>query len=199
MGTLIPIATILGTVASVGLQAAQGVAAHRQAAAQSRAQAVQYQVRQQEVAADDTALTAEAARRREIAQEDIGRLRRDQADSDRLRRNALRRAVAKRRAALGAKGIDATAGSGEALLLGLVDDSALKGSQEHRRTGDRVAEIRRDLDYRQRLNLLERSRLQGRYRLNQAAYQADLREGRTRSLGRARDTLDDVADGIALL
>jgi hypothetical protein len=197
MSSFVPIATVLGTVAGIGLQIAQGVGQQREAVAQSRAQAVRYQVRQQDVSAENRALEAEAARQREAAQEDVAELRKGQGESDRLRQDALRRSIARRRAALGAKGIDATAGSGEALLLGLVDDSALRGAQEHRRTGDRVSEIKRDLDYRQRLNLLERSRLQGQYRLNRAAYQADAQEARTRSLGRTRSAVEGVTRSLS--
>ena len=199
MGSMIPIASMLGTIAGIGLQAAQGVAAQRQATAQRQAQAVQYQVRQQDLAAEHRALDDEAAYRRAAARADIERLQADQADTDRRRRDALRRSIAKRRAALGAKGIDATAGSGEALLLGLVDESALQGAEAQRRTGDRVAEIRRDLDYRQRLNLLERSRLHGQHRLNQALYQADAWQNRAGSLDRARRTVGGVAGGLGRL
>jgi hypothetical protein len=199
MSALVPIATVLGTVASIGLQAAQGYAAQRQANARSQAQAVQYQVRQQDIAADDRALDGQAARTEEVAHERIAEARRDQTQSDRLRRNALRRSIARRRAALGARGMDASAGSGEAILLGLVDDSALAGAQEHRRTGDRVNEIRRDLDYRQRQNLLERSRLQGQYRLNQASYAADAWSTRSRRLGDARSSLEGISQSLSEL
>lgn len=199
MSALVPIATVLGTVASVGLQAAQGYAAQRQAGARGRAQAVQYQVRQQDVAADDRALTIQAERTGEVARERIAEARRDQAESDRLRRDALRRSIARRRAALGARGIDAGAGSAEAILLGLVDESALAGARQHRRTGDRVNEIRRDLDYRQRQNLLERSRLQGQYRLNQASYAADAWSTRTRRLGDARSSLEGISRNLSEL
>jgi hypothetical protein len=199
MSALVPIATVLGTVASIGLQAAQGYAAQRQANARSQAQAVQYQVRQQDVADDDKALETQAERLDEVARERIAEARRNQAQSDRLRRDALRRSIARRRAALGARGIDAGGGSAEAILLGLVDESALAGAQEHRRTGDRVGEIRRDLDYRQRQNLLERSRLQGQYRLNQASYAADAWANRTRRFGHAHSSLEGISQSLSEL
>ena len=199
MGAMTSVANLLGAAAGIGLQAAQGLAAQQQAAARRQAEAQQYRMRQHDLAAERRALDDEARARRDAAQADIGRLQADQAEADRRRRNALRRSVAKRRAALGAKGIDATAGSGEALLLGLVDESALQGAEARRRTGDRVAEIRRDLDDRQRLNLLERSRLHGQQRLNQAAYRADIWAGRARAWGRARDTVGGIAGGLARL
>ncbi|NBB84294.1 MAG: hypothetical protein GVY28_12930 [Alphaproteobacteria bacterium] len=89
--------------------------------------------------------------------QDIGRMRAAVGESAEVRRQALRRAVARKRARLGARGIGSTTGgSGEALLLGLVDDAAIAQAAENRDLKSRIDSIIADRHYRRRLNLLDR-------------------------------------------
>ncbi len=162
MAALTPIATVL-TVAAQGLQAAHDVAgtalrtahghaAYRQQARELDAQVEHVDLRQQQD-------QAEAAEQR-------ARTERETEREQRRRRDALRRAVSRQRASLGARGLVAPEGSGEALLLGLVDESAADGAALDQERQARLATIDRDAEYRRRLNLIERSRLAGRRRLH---------------------------------
>ncbi len=146
MAALAPLATLAG-LAVTGLQVARTLTAAQQ----------RQDDRQTQVAVIDTRAQQQAAQ----AEQEVARVREAEAIEDRRRTDALRRSVASRRAALSGQGVGAGEGSGEALLLGLVDDSALDKAEAHRLNDRRVAEIASDLDYRQRLNLLERARAEG--------------------------------------
>jgi|GEM_PF-1793509 len=165
MAALVPLATI----AVAGLQVAQAVTAQRQQRQQYRidypVQQQAYEVQRQQVAIDRQELDVQQDRQRTVAYEDMTDLVREQDQSDRRRREALRRAVARQRARLGARGIDASAASGEALLLGLVNESALQAADEHADTRSRYESVQRDLDHKQRVNLLDRGRVANEDRL----------------------------------
>jgi len=165
MAALVPLATI----AVAGLQVAQAVTAQRQQQQQYRvdypAQQQAYQVQRQQTALDRQELDVQQDRQRTGAYEQMTDIVREQEQSDRRRKEALRRAVARRRAGLGARGIDAAGGSGEALLLGLVNEAALQAADEHADTRSRYEAVQRDLDHRQRVNLLDRGRLANEDRL----------------------------------
>jgi colicin import membrane protein len=79
--------------------------------------------------------------------------------SESERRSALRRAVARQRVSFGASGIDATGGSGEAVLLGLINNSEDEASQRRRTDALREQALTQDLSNLRQQNLLERTRL----------------------------------------
>ncbi len=192
MAALVPLAT----VAVAGLQIAQTVAASRQQRQVTYpVQQQTHQVQQQQAAIDHQDLAQQEQRQQTVATEDLNTIMREQGAADRRRSDALRRAVARQRARLGARGIDATAGSGEALLLGMVEQSALDKADEHRDTRSRYHAVQRGLEHQQRLNLLDRGRLANRDRLSELAW-------RGREAGRSGDALataGTVASGVRSL
>lgn len=143
MAALAPAAGLLGLVSTgVGIASTLAQFQDREAA------------RRQNAALVD----AQSQRQADEADERIAAIRRAQDEDDRRRRQALRRAVAGRRARFGAQGVGSDGGSGEALLLGLVDEAALEQGAAHRDAAARIAAVQRDLDYRHRVNLLARTR-----------------------------------------
>lgn len=111
-------------------------------------------------------LEAQADRDEAAAARDIADERRQAAEAEKSRREALRRAVARRRAQLGGQGVGSEDGSGEALLLGLIGDAASDERSRSEETASRIAAIRDDRAYRRRINLLDRSRLADRARFS---------------------------------
>lgn len=89
------------------------------------------------------------------------------ADADeRRRRDALRRAMGRTRAGLGAGGVSSADGSGEAILLGLVKDTGEERDDAVRADALKRQAIQQDLDARHRRNLLEQAQLAERQRLD---------------------------------
>ena len=85
--------------------------------------------------------------------------------AERRRVDALRRTMARSRAVMGASGVSAADGSGEAILLGAVNSSATE-----RQNADQLDQIKRqaiqqELDNARRRNLLEQAQLADRQRL----------------------------------
>lgn len=110
----------------------------------------------------------ERALREELRRESE-RIALEAEEDDRRRRRALRRAVGRTRAQLGGQGISAADGSGEAILLGLA-----RQEEEDRATARQLDTLRRraltDRDQSlTRRNLLERTRLEERQRLERLA------------------------------
>lgn len=189
MAALTPLASILSLASTAVGLASTGVGVARQIAnfgdgsdtaaqaAQRQAAQAAEQARQREEAAlarqrqalefdtQQQTLEAEAARLPAVAEERRQDVLAAQAEADRTRQDALRRAIARRRAALGGAGIGADGGSGEAMLLGLTGTAAAEGAAQADETRRKLAAIGSDLDYRQGLNLLEQSRLAGRRQL----------------------------------
>ncbi|WP_207460165.1 hypothetical protein [Azospirillum sp. SYSU D00513] len=88
------------------------------------------------------------------------------AETDERRRvDALRRAMGRSRASLGAQGVSSADGSGEAILLGLVGDSAAERRESQDLDRIRRQAVQQELDDRRRLNLLEQAQLAERQRL----------------------------------
>lgn len=114
----------------------------------------------------------QAADEKDLAQRtalDRAKIQADAQSAERERLAALRRAVARQRAAFGAQGIDTTEGSADAILLGLFDES-----DEDRQERTRLDDLRnRVLDQEQQsqkdLNILQVSQLRQRQRLARAA------------------------------
>lgn len=90
------------------------------------------------------------------------------AETERQRRNALRRAVGRSRARLGGQGLSSADGSGEAILLGLIDDSAAEAGSSQRLDSLRLRTLAEREEAANRRNLLELSQLQERQRLERA-------------------------------
>lgn len=108
---------------------------------------------------------ADMADRQAGAQTQLAQIAASAATEERRRVDALRRTMARTRAALGASGVSAADGSGEAILLGAVNDSAME-----RQDADRIDQIKRqaiqqELDNARRRNLLEQAQLADRQRL----------------------------------
>ena len=87
----------------------------------------------------------------------------DAAEQRRLA--ALRQAVSKTRAGLGARGVTAQDGSGEAILLGLTNSSDTERKDAQATDQLKRAAIQQSLDEAKRRNLLELSQLADRQRL----------------------------------
>ena len=97
------------------------------------------------------------------------RMAADAAASEESRRAALRRAVARQRAAFGAQGLDAGDGSAEAVLLGLFEESDQDRESRERLDSLRSAALEQDLAARQRINVLQQAQLKERQRLERMA------------------------------
>lgn len=114
-------------------------------------------------------LQAEQNERLRQSQEDAALERAEiqsKADEDeRKRRDALRRSVARQRASFGSQGISGD-GSGEAILLGLTEESEAQKQAREELDNLRLAGINQDIEQQKRLNLIQRSQLQESQRIN---------------------------------
>ncbi len=82
------------------------------------------------------------------------------------RRDALRRAVARQRAAFGASGVGSGGGSSQAVLLGLANESDEERTQREALDNLRSTALDQDLAQTQSLNLLQATQLQEKQELN---------------------------------
>ncbi len=89
----------------------------------------------------------------------------DAANSEEARKKALRRAVARTRAKFGAQGIGSGAGSSQAVLLGMFEESDSEKAKREGLDNLRLNAIDSDLSQRKSLNVLQRTQLQERQRL----------------------------------
>lgn len=154
MGALLPIASLLG-LAQTGAGAWQQYQMMQYQRAQQDHQQ-RWQIWQQQQA--DRAAQLQERRTTAAEDGDIARMRVAVADTTDQRRQALRRAIARQRARMGASGTGAaTGGSGEAILLGLIDDAALAEAGDRRDLRSRIDQITADRHYRRRIGLLDRS------------------------------------------
>jgi len=88
------------------------------------------------------------------------------ANEEQNRRSALRRAVARQRASFGASGIgNASGGSSQAVLLGLFEESEADKTARTRLDNLRNAALDQELSQNRSLNVLQRTQLQERQRL----------------------------------
>lgn len=94
-----------------------------------------------------------------------------QATQDEAERQAaLRRAVARQRAAAGASGISTASGSGEAILLGLFEESDEEKDERERLDDLRLRAIDQDIENIQSQNLLETSQLRQKQELERSLF-----------------------------
>lgn len=96
------------------------------------------------------------------------KLEADAASSEAARRDALRRAVARQNAQFGSQGMSAGDGSGEAVLLGLFDESDQDRATREKMDNLRLQAIDQDLQEESRINVLQRTQMQERQRLERA-------------------------------
>lgn len=89
----------------------------------------------------------------------------DTESAERERRDALRRAVARQRAAFGAQGVGSGSGSSEAVLLGLFEESDDDRVERERLDDLRNRFISQDLSEQSRINVLQRSQLAEKQKL----------------------------------
>jgi colicin import membrane protein len=118
-------------------------------------------------------LAAQQAANTQIAQQNADLKREEiaaRADADnRRRQNALKRSVAKQRAQFGASGIGAQAGgSGEAVLLGLFDQSEEDKNEAAALDQLRFKALDNDLASKRTLNLLQAQQLKANQDLERA-------------------------------
>lgn len=106
------------------------------------------------------------ARERAAYEKEQIRLNAEKTESERL--DALRRAMAKRRASYGADGIGSYDGSSEAVLLGLFEESDEKRQQREALDTLKKASVDQDVSQRQRLNTLKLTQLKERNRIKEA-------------------------------
>jgi hypothetical protein len=138
LGTILQVGSVLGTVAGVVQPFVQDNTERKQ---QKQAQNLNLQQMQQ-----DAAFKKEEAR---IAAE--------QADSQ--RRAALKRAVARQRANFGSQGVGSNAGSSEAVLLGLFQESDEERANREKLESLRNTIIDSNLGNQRQLNLLQQTQL----------------------------------------
>jgi len=94
----------------------------------------------------------------------------DAAESERKRRTALKKAVSRQRANFGASGLGASGGSsGEAVLLGLFQESEAERVERENSDNLRLSSIDQSLYNQRRLNLIQRTQLLERQRIGDAS------------------------------
>lgn len=86
------------------------------------------------------------------------------------RRATLRRAMARQRASFGGAGVSTNGGSGEAVLLGLFDESDAEREEREKLDSLRSQAIDLSLANRSSLNVLQRSQLEARQKLTRTLF-----------------------------
>lgn len=108
-------------------------------------------------------LSLRNAREQAALQKEQLRLGAEQAETN--RRAALRRAMAKQRAAYGASGLDSGSGSAQAVLLGMFDESDEELQQRNALDALKTAAIDQGVSQQQRINTLQLTQMKERDRL----------------------------------
>ena len=104
--------------------------------------------------------------RQENAELEREKIELDTQDAERRRRDALKRAVARQRASFGSAGVGSGAGSSQAVLLGLFEESDAERAEREKLDNLRVRAQETDLAQTQRLNVLQRTQLQERNKIS---------------------------------
>lgn len=164
MGAITPVLNTLGSVAgtiSATRSAVQTLRGAGHGWSDSDAAAKKDQRREQDLAMAQ--LKARQALDEEQAAQDAAqardRMALDAQTSETARRAALKRAVARQRAAFGAQGTGSSDGSAQAVLLGLFDESEAERADRERLDGLRAAALDSDLSGRRQANLLQITQL----------------------------------------
>ena len=112
-----------------------------------------------------------------------------QAEGD--RKAALKRAVARQRARFGSSGITASSGgSAQAVLLGLFEESEDEKVQRDKLDSLRLGALDQNQDQQKRFNVIQRTQLQERQKINNAS---------SFGLNSAINTATQIATGIGRL
>ncbi len=90
----------------------------------------------------------------------------DAQEAEESRREALRRAVSRQRANFGAQGVGSGSGSSQAVLLGLFEESDDEKRRREELDNLRLNAIDQDLAQNRSINVLQRTQLAERNRLN---------------------------------
>lgn len=151
MAALVPLLTTTLVTQGVGL--AVNEFSRRKSQDQALDQLQQRQNLQQQQAAQDAALDRE-------------RIALDAQANEDERKSALRRAVARQRANFGAQGVGSGAGSSQAVLLGLFEESDDEKARRDALDTLRLNAIDQNLGQSVSLNVLQRTQLEERNRLN---------------------------------
>lgn len=150
--TVVPLLSL----ASQGIGLVSQVAATREKGAGEDLALQQLQARQAE----------EQRQRVQDAALERAQLNAQAAEVERERKGALKRAVARQKASFGGSGIGSTGGSSEAVLLGLFEESDAQKAQRERLDHLRLGAIDQNLSQQGSLNVLQRTQLQERQKLN---------------------------------
>ncbi|WP_445679217.1 hypothetical protein [Radicibacter daui] len=159
MGSLVSNLASAVPALSTGLQVArsfnQAAAGEAQAKAKNEALADR---RDAVLAGDEMDREKTVAANQEVAdsaERETSALQVEQAAADRARKQALRRAIAASNASAAARGLSPGDGSGEALLLGLTQESETEGAESAQQTALKAAAIRAAARAEAQANLLE--------------------------------------------
>ena len=151
--------SFLSNVLPTALSAVNAVNSVRRTTQNAQAVKQTYQAAQNEYAAKQADLANSVA-----LQNQKDQLAADQDAT--ARREALRRAVARQRAAFGGQGIDSSDGSAEAILLGLSQQSADEQAQQNTLDQLRTAALQDNTATQSRKNLLELNKAYDKARLS---------------------------------
>ena len=91
----------------------------------------------------------------------------DAGNAEEERKKALRRAVSRQRANFGAQGISSGGGSAQAVLLGLFEESDAEKQKREQLDALRLTSIDQELGQQKSLNVLQRTQLQEKQKINQ--------------------------------
>ncbi len=116
-------------------------------------------------AINDARYQAELAK----AASDKAQIQFDAQTAENERRDALRRAVAKQKAAFGATGADMTTGSGQAVLLGLYDESEAEKEKREALDTFKLNAIDQNVALAQRVNTLQKTQLKQKSGISNAS------------------------------
>ena len=94
----------------------------------------------------------------------------DATNAEDARKKALRRAVSRQRASFGSQGIGSGAGSSQAVLLGMFEESDTEKKKREGLDALRFNAIDSDLSQRKSLNVLQRSQLEEKQKLGRASF-----------------------------
>lgn len=155
MGGFQTVLTALPTV----IKGAEIVAQHRQDR-RDRAQA-QEQLAQRQ--------TLEQAQAQTAAAQEQARISLQAQDAEAQRQSALRRAVARQRANFGGQGVSAGSGSAQAVLLGFFEESEEERARRERMDALRLRVLDDESGARRASNVLQRTQLQERNRVDAIA------------------------------
>jgi hypothetical protein len=156
-GNLLPV--LSGLTSAVGaVQRTLNAAGVRDDSSESQQELALRQLRSQQKLQEQQLAQSGALERERIA------LQAQQDDGE--RRGALKRAVARQRAAFGASGIGNNGGSSEAVLLGLFEESEEERAKRERLDAVRTRAVDMDIAQNRSLNLLQATQLAQRQKLS---------------------------------